>query len=358
MSCFKSSLKLNSSTARMAPTYVQNTSYQLSTISPEELQDTVINILDIVFTCGLFHLLNVSGVVTNLLNILILTKYGLHETTSLILFSFSLSDLFCSLLQPIRRLHCIVSRFDPFLAISIQSFTAVYLFSLPDIFLCTSILHTTLIAVERFVAVCFPLKMSWIFTTYRVKWLLFFVYLYVIALMAPTLFLVEVSWTVDHNTNKTIAVLVLSKFYKINLDRLNQYLYLGLPHLLSTSNLGVTIVCSIVIGYKITVRRKTTLSQLTPCVSKKVKDVKVIKMLLTVCVVNCCVSFPTVAIDLFIYYSNTFIQSSGKLYLLLRGFFLVVCQLKVSVNFIIYIFMSSKFTSTLNQLCHCWNQTR
>ncbi|KAK0047201.1 thyrotropin-releasing hormone receptor [Biomphalaria pfeifferi] len=332
-----------------------NSSYPLSTFSPEEFQDFVISIFDLVFTCGLFHILNVSGVVTNGMNILVLTKYGLHDTTTLLQFSLSVSDLFCSILLPFRRLHCIVSQYEPLLAISIQSFTHVYLSSLPDFFICISLLHTTIIAVERLVAVCLPLKMSMIFTTSRVKWLLLFIYIYVVVLIAPTLFLVEISWIVDPSTNKTIATIVISKLYSKNLDIFNQYMYLGLSHVLSTSTLSISIGCSIVIGYKITVRRKTILSQLSPCVSQKVKDVKVIKMLLTVCVVNSFVSFPTLAMNMYIYYSNTFIQSSGKLYLLIRGFFFILCQLKISFNFILYIFMSSKFNATLNQIYHCRN---
>lgn len=312
--------------------------------------------LDIVFSCGLFHFLSVSGVVTNIINILILSKYGLQETTSILLFSLSVSDLLCSIFQPIRKVHCIVAHFDPLLANNIESFTKVYFLYIPDFFVAISILHTTLIAVERLVAVCFPLQMPWIFTTYRVKWLVLFIYLYVIVLMAPTLFLVELYWSVEPITNKTVLLYMYSLFYMSHFDSISQYLYMALPNLLLTFTLCVTIVCSIVIGYKITVRRKSTLTQLSSSVPKQFKEVKVLKMLLTVCVVNCCVSLPTVIIDLFLLYSDTVKLLSNKLFFLLRSCYINLCQLNATINFIIYVFMSSKFASTLNQVFLCVNK--
>ncbi|KAK0047209.1 thyrotropin-releasing hormone receptor [Biomphalaria pfeifferi] len=340
----------------MAQTYL-NSSFPLTTNTPQANKDWVITILDMVFNCGLLHCLSVSGVLANIINILILSKYGLRETTSLLLFSLSVSDLFCSLLQPIRRLHCIVAQFDSQLANNMRSFTVVYFFPMPDIFVSISILHTTVIAVERLVAVCSPLRVSRIFTPRRVKGLLLFIYLYVIVLMAPTLFLFDFFWTLDPSTNRTTGVFTLTQFYKSSYDSMNQYMNMGLTNLLVTFTLAVTIICSIVIGYKITVGRKSTLVQLSSSVSKEVKDMKVIKMLLTVCVVNACVSLPTVTINLFLLYSNTLIQSSGKLYYLLRSFIIVLYQLNASINFIIYISMSSKFASTLNKLCLCKNKT-
>ncbi|KAK6997891.1 thyrotropin-releasing hormone receptor [Biomphalaria glabrata] len=308
----------------MAQTYL-NSSFPLTTITPQANQDWVINILDMVFNCGLLHCLSVSGVLVNIINIVILSNQ---------------SEDFI----------------DSQLANNMRSFTAVYFFPMPDIFVSVSILHTTVIAVERLVAVCAPLRVSRIFTPRHVKWLLLFIYLYVIVFMAPTLFLFDFFWTLDPSTNRTTGVFTLTQFYKSTYDSMNQYMNMGLTNMLVTFTLGVTIVCSTVIGYKITVGRKSTFVQLTYSVSKEVKDMKVIKMLLTVCVVNACVSLPTVTINLFLLYSNTLIQSSGKLYYLLRSFIIVLYQLNDSINFIIYISMSSKFASTLNKLCLCKNK--
>ncbi|KAK0047202.1 thyrotropin-releasing hormone receptor [Biomphalaria pfeifferi] len=143
----------------MAQIYL-NSSYPLPTFFFQEPQDVVINIIDLVILCGLPPLLSVCGLLTNILNILVLSKYGLHETTSFLLFPLSVSYLFFSILQLIQRLQSIVAQFDPLLAMSVESFFRVYIDTFPSYFVAISNLHTTIIAVERLVAVCFPLKMS------------------------------------------------------------------------------------------------------------------------------------------------------------------------------------------------------
>ncbi|KAI8787992.1 thyrotropin-releasing hormone receptor [Biomphalaria glabrata] len=335
----------------MALTYL-NSSNPLSTSVLQELQDVVVNIMDMVVLCGFLPVLIFSGLLTNILNILVLSKYGLHDTTSLLLFSLSVSYLFYSLAQLFQRLHSFVALIDPLLAMSLETISVIYLGSIVGYFVSISNLHTTIIAVERFVAVCFPLKMSWVFTPYRVKLLLVIVYFYVAVLLMPSWFLYEPSWTFDPNTNKTIVAMKPTMFFKRDFESITQYLYLGLPILLSTLPFLNTVVCSIVIGYKMTVRRKTSLTKMSS-LSKDVKEKKVIKMMLTVCVVNSCVSFPILAIDLFLVYNNTLIQSLSKMYFLLHTIDTVFSQVNATINFIIYISMSSKFASTLHQIYRC-----
>uniref|UniRef100_A0A2C9LZ44 G-protein coupled receptors family 1 profile domain-containing protein n=1 Tax=Biomphalaria glabrata TaxID=6526 RepID=A0A2C9LZ44_BIOGL len=308
--------------------------------------------MDIVIFRCLLPLVSVCGLLTNILNVLVLSKYGLHETTSLLLFSLSVSNLFSSLAQLFQRLHSFVALFDPLFAMSLETISVIYLGSIAGYFASISNLHTTIIAVERLVAVCFPLKMSWVFTPYRVKLLLAFVYFYVAVLLMPSWFLYEPSWTFDPSTNKTIVAMKSTTFFKKNFVSITQYLYLVLLNLLSTLPFVNTLVCSIVIGYKMTVRRKTSLTKMSS-LSKYVKEKKVMKMMLTVCVVNFCVYLPVMAINLFLVYNNTLIQSLSKMYYLLRTFNTVFSQVNATINFFIYISLSSKFASTLDQIYRC-----
>nr|KAI8741363.1 thyrotropin-releasing hormone receptor-like [Biomphalaria glabrata] len=333
----------------MALTYL-NSSYPPSTSLFQE--DISIYIMDMVIFCCLLPLLSVCGLLTNILNVLVLSKYGLHETTSLLLFSLSVSNLFSSLAQLFRRLHSFVALIDPLLAISVETISVIYIGSIAGYFAPISNLHTTIIAVERLVSVCFPLKMSWIFTPNRVKLLLVFVYFYVAVLLMPSWFLYEPSWIFDPSTNKTIVAMKTTTFFKKNFDSITQYLYLGLLNLLSTLPFVNTVVCSIVIGYKMTVRRKTSLMKMSS-LSKDVKEKKVIKMMLTVCVVNSCVYLPVMAINIILVYNNTLIQSLSKMFYLLRTFNIVFSQVNATINFIIYISLSSKFASTLYEIYHC-----
>ncbi|KAK6997890.1 thyrotropin-releasing hormone receptor [Biomphalaria glabrata] len=217
----------------MAQTYL-NFSYPLSTSLFQEHQDAMINIMDTVMVCGLLPLFSVCGLLINVLNILILSKYGLHETSSLLLFSLSVCYMISSFLQLFPRLPSIVALFDPLLAMSFESIFGAYIATILGYFIAMTKIHMTIIAVERLVAVCFPLKMSWVFTPSHVKLMLGFVYFYVFVLLLPTAFLIEMSWTFDPSTNRTFGALTPTTFYKRDFNSINQYMYLGLLSILGT----------------------------------------------------------------------------------------------------------------------------
>ncbi|KAI8788014.1 neuropeptide FF receptor 2 [Biomphalaria glabrata] len=310
--------------------------------------------VDIAINCFFLPLVSLLGVINNSLNIIVLSKHSFQETTNIQLLSLSVCDLLCSVLQPLRRVHCLVERFDPVVGLTLKSFSMAYLFVLPDLFVSASILHTTLIAIERLVAVCFPLLVSRIFTPCRVKWTVLFLYIYAIGMLSPTLFLADFTWAYDSRYNTTRGAVVVSRFYTENYRIINEYANGTTPYLFITGPVVVILSCSAVTGFKVTIGRRATLAAMTSSAStKQVKELKVVRMLLTVCAINAAVAIPTVAINMFLMYSNSLILALGTFNYVLRSVIGLIYQFIASINFFIYVTMSSKFSKTLNNLlCH------
>ncbi|CAL1536278.1 unnamed protein product, partial [Lymnaea stagnalis] len=296
------------------------------------------------------------GIIANILNIMVLSRHTFKETTTVLLLSLSVNDLLCSVTQPFRRLQCFFEQFDPLTALTVRSISVVFLFNIPDVFVSISICHTTAIAVERVVAVCFPFQVSRIFTPYRVKWMIAFLYVYSISLMSPIFSLQDFVWIYDARYNATRGGYVLSRFYTDHIDDLNRYASAGLSNLFTTSTLATILICSVIICAKLMVGRQKELVKFSTGSNNQVRDTRVVKMLLTVCVVTFCVSLPTAVINFYILYSNTPLLSRGKVYYLLRSVICCLYQFNTSINFIIYVTLSSKFSQTYRKLIGCRNK--
>ncbi|KAK0047221.1 neuropeptide FF receptor 2 [Biomphalaria pfeifferi] len=328
-----------------------STNGQLSLLAGSSTGIDILTQVDIVLNCFLIHLLSLLGIVTNILNIIVLSKHSFQETTNILLLSLSVCDLLCSLFQPVRKVHCIAERFHPVFGLTLKSFTTVYFFLLPDIFVSVSILHTAVISAERLVAVCFPLHVSRIFTPCRVKWTILFIYVFSIGLLSPALFISEFTWVYDNSYNTTRGSVAMSRFYADHFRVLNEYASGVTPHLFISGPVMLILSCSVVTGLKLIFGRRRVLATMTTsATSKQTKDMKVVRMLLTVCAVNGAVAAPTVAIHLFLLYSNLLMLSTGLLTYVLRSLTIVIYQLIVTINFVFYVTMSSKFAKTLNKI--------
>ncbi|KAH9490771.1 hypothetical protein Btru_046961 [Bulinus truncatus] len=317
--------------------------------------EALINKFDIFFNCFCLHILSLLGVASNVLNIIVLRNHGGKETTTIWLMSMSLNDLISSVLHPLRRLNCIIDQFDPVNALTFRAISIVYLFGIPDIFISVSVFHTVAIAVERLVAVWFPLRVSRIFTVSRVKWTIGLMYAYTLILLSPTWFYLDFTYVFDKEYNATRGAYALSPFYASNYQSLNNYANGCMTYLFSTTTFLAITICSIVVAMKLTIGRRKALSKLSSVnvTSKQTKDLKVFKMLLTVCLVNSAISLPTIVMNQFLLYCSLTIVTAERVHYLLRSASLVLYQMNAAVNFIIYVTMSSKFATTLASLCPC-----
>ncbi|XP_059156174.1 neuropeptide FF receptor 2-like [Physella acuta] len=314
------------------------------------ISDELWSKLDIFLNCFLVHVLSALGIVGNVMNILVLTRYGQKQTTNLILTSLSVTDLVCSVLQPFRRLQCLVAQFDLGLSVTYRTFSTIYLYTFVDICVALSICHVAAIAIERFTAVFFPLHVNRIFTIPRVRWVIVFIYLYTIALLAPMFSRLSYQWFFDEKFNVWVSRLTLSKFYSQNYDTINFYSNFIVNNLFSSVSLFMILICSLAITVKLTTGESKRLTKSSTTASKKIKEAKVAKMLLTVCLTTVVTYLPSAVIYMCLLYANITILSSGNLYSLLQSVICVLFQFNAAVNFLIYVTMSSKFAAGYRRL--------
>ncbi|XP_059164088.1 FMRFamide receptor-like [Physella acuta] len=318
----------------------------------DDIDAIVFNVLDIFFNCFLIHVLSLLGVVANVLNIVVLSRHGMQESTNILLMSLSVSDLCSSFVQPFRRLKCLVSQFDVPSSITIRAFTFVYIYPITDFFEAISICHVTAISIERFVAVCFPLRVSRVFTPSRVCWLVVCLYGYTLGMYLPIVFRLTYAETYDVTFNVTVGLVAISQFYQENYGPLNIYSNFYLNNAFTTLTLLIILFCSVVITVQLTSRRTKLLKVNSEQTSsnKRAQERKVAKMLLTVCLVTLSAYLPTAVIYMCLLYANITVLSSDNLYFLLETIIGNLYQFVASVNFLIYVTMSSKFARTYTQL--------
>ncbi|XP_059140700.1 uncharacterized protein LOC131928642 [Physella acuta] len=305
---------------------------------------------DMFLNCFLIHALSFFGIFGNIINIIVLSHHGFKDTTNIILTSLSTSDLLYSLVTPARRLKCVISQFNIPLSTTVESITTAFLFAPSVTLIAISMCHITLIAVERLIAVSLPFHVSRLFTTSRVKRTVFIVYFIVIVMSSPVFMRLSYEWVKDEFYNAYVAVVINTRFYQDNLNVVDTYSVGFLNMLFSVFTLIIILFCSFVIIVKL--RSEFYKKQITRSMDSsksKLKEMKVFKMLLTVCLVSAVVWVPTAVLDMLQIYGDGLARTDGFSYLA-QSVNCVLYQFSCSVNFVIYVTTSSKFSATYRHL--------
>ncbi|CAG5118254.1 unnamed protein product [Candidula unifasciata] len=301
-------------------------------------------ILEILTNCIVINLICVFGIVGNSINILVLCKHGFQETTNIILVALAASDLLFCIILPMTRLKCIVSQFDPGFAVTLNTFVTVYLLMPKYVCYATSLCYVTVIAVERLVAVFFPFKVSRIFNRALVKTIVVSVPNVAIVALIPTFLALTFSWIFYADLDQTLAVVRYTKFYLDHKDFLDYYAWVGLNYFFCVSSIVITSVCCIAIGIKL---HQAAVKRETMTLRSSGYDVRVVRMLVTICVVFLVVTIPNVG--LFSYFVPNFIFTS-TLHKLIDNFCAILYAINSSANFLVYVTMSKKFARTYKSL--------
>ncbi|XP_059140675.1 chemerin-like receptor 1 [Physella acuta] len=312
------------------------------TKSTNDLSSDVYVVLDLLFNCVIYHLLAVFGILGNIFNVVVLYHNGLQSTTNIMLISLSVSDFGYSILMSVKKLKCVVYKYDPPMALTYQTFTNVFLSSLASTMIVISIFIVTIISVERLIAVSFPLHVARIFTPKNTKRTVAVTYLFAFGLMSPWFFRTSFSWSYDAAYNATVAMETYTSFYRDNYYAIGTYVF------------GVlNVFCSIVTLFIISLSSLLIVVQLQYRILKSTKsnvqELKVFKMLLVVCFVTFMVWVPTAVLDFYQFYA-TVPEKTG---LFIKSIKQILYQLSCGVNFIIFVTTSSKFSATYKQLFHC-----
>uniref|UniRef100_A0A2C9LC59 G-protein coupled receptors family 1 profile domain-containing protein n=1 Tax=Biomphalaria glabrata TaxID=6526 RepID=A0A2C9LC59_BIOGL len=324
--------------------------YPLIISSSSGISDDVLTVLDTVFNCVLIHCLCLFGIVGNIINVTVLSYQGLKES-NIMLFSLSIIDMLGSLFRQVRRLKCIVATLDIPSSITIDTFGSVVFILMDNWCLALSFFHITAIAVERCWAVCAPFSVSSVFTPRRVKILLAFLYVYTAVILSPLFYRLTLVWDTDSSSNATVARVAYTRFYRDNLEAVNLFSTIFYNNICTTAPLLTILICSLVIASKLMQERPRELAKLSSerSIVKRIKDRKVVKMLLTVCMATVVSCLPTAILSMYMVYSRTALFT-GRLYYVLRSVSDVLYQFSASVNFIIYVSLSTKFNKVYQQI--------
>ncbi|XP_059140701.1 probable G-protein coupled receptor 139 [Physella acuta] len=299
-------------------------------------------ILDLLCNCVFSYCLSLLGVVGNIISLVVLRSSGSHNTTNIMLLSLSFSDLGYSLLMFLTRLKCVLAKFDVPLSKTFQAMTSVFLSSLASTLLGVSILTVTVVSIERLVAVSSPLHVSQIFSPKSTRKILIGIYVLSFAQMTPWFYRTTFIWAFDVAYNATVAMETYTQFYRDNYFIISTYGWGYLNTLMSIVTLIVISFSSLLIVVKLRSRFvKTTKSS--------EQELRVFKMLLTVCVVTAVVWVPTAVLDMYSFYG----AAPPRVSALMTSIKHVLYQFGAGVNFIILVKTSSKFAAAFKSLFKC-----
>ncbi|XP_059154655.1 FMRFamide receptor-like [Physella acuta] len=308
------------------------------------METWLVAILDTFANCVTINIICLFGIVGNCLNITVLYKHGFNKSTNIILLALSISDLHFTILLPVTRLKCIVGHFNANLAETVDTFATVYFFMPKFVCLGSSFYYVALIAVERFVAVFYPFQVSKLFTKKRVLILVVCIFLISVGTISPTFFSFRYVWLFDPVSNQTLAHVTYTEFYVARHEFLDFYMWVGMNNFFCAVSMLIVFVCCLSICLKlvrVSVKRELMTSGAVGF------DVKVVKMLVTVCSIYLSVAVPT--ITMYTYFKPNFIFVS-PIHKLMNDVCDILYALNASVNFLVYVSMSQKFANTYRKL--------
>uniref|UniRef100_A0A2C9L452 G-protein coupled receptors family 1 profile domain-containing protein n=1 Tax=Biomphalaria glabrata TaxID=6526 RepID=A0A2C9L452_BIOGL len=284
------------------------------------------------------------GFVGNLVNMIVLRRYGFKETNILFLTSLSVADFLLTVFHALIRVRHIIEQFDIAAAFLIGSLTSIYLYTPYQMMVSINVCHITTIAVERAIAVCMPFRASNLFSRSRTKACIFFIYIFPVVMLSPALFLYQHQWVYSPVLNLTIAVGVETEFFQVNREPVMIYLSMVVGNLFSSVVPFVIIACCLIVSLKLLKRQLNFLSKVT---RKETKGLKGMKMLFSVCLVAILIAVPGIVLVNYCTFSH---MAPGVMYDLLIDISNLLCQLHSSTNFIIYVTMSNKFLKAYKKL--------
>ncbi|XP_059174432.1 endothelin receptor type B-like [Physella acuta] len=299
----------------------------------------------------IIHIVCLFGVLGNTFTLVVLTQHGFKDATNILLLSLAASDLVFSVTTSMSYMYNIVKIFDMDFASSMYAVYVTHILPVHGLSSVASFISVAVISVERFIAVWFPFHSTRIVTPKRMKIVVVSVYVYLTILILPDIFCYQFGWYFHPLQNRTFAQVYKTKFYEENEDVLEFYFWMFRNNFTSTLPLAIVIVCTTMIVAKlISSSKKRKLMTSHHVTANKVKDKRVVKMLMVVSLTYIAILLPTTIMDLYMAIAdpariviNVLVFIQNLLY-----------QINASVNFVIYVTTSSKFYQTYkNIFLHC-----
>ncbi|XP_067687273.1 FMRFamide peptide receptor frpr-18-like [Haliotis asinina] len=312
---------------------------------------------DIVY-CWFLPVLTVLGTTGNIFSCIVLIIQGLNDSTNIFLFVLTLSDTGNLLTNGIRRVQCILGKFDARLGMNYYMVTLPQMKVITIIFSRLTGVITMLISLERCVAVTRPMKVRIWFTTKRVWIMISTLIVLVVALVFPTFFTMKLNWTTHPITKAPMAYVSLTEFYTKNIVVMNWYLSVFLTIMFRFIPVVFIFTTSVTI---IIALKKSAAFQKATSSAKDEKLTRVTRMMLTICISYVIFNIPASIHQAFVFlYPEYNLRGFEKnVFYLVSAFGQLAEATNSAWNFVLYFALSEKFAATLKRLlcCSCKNLT-
>ncbi|CAL1542139.1 unnamed protein product, partial [Lymnaea stagnalis] len=290
-------------------------------------------------------IVGIIGIVTNIINMLVLFRHGMDDSTNIVLFGLSASDLVYSFCETYGRLIGITIRVDLFLARTLSPVYVVCLMFIGTFGMVTSVWLVSLISIERMIAVCFPFHVSRLMSPIRMRSMVVFVFTFVALLYSPSCCVYYLDWSFDPRYNRTLLTYFERKEFNDNIWWIFIILLYIFPAFASSVPMIIILVCTLATILKL-IRANKNVGNSSSSRAKRVKEMRSIKISLIICG---CMAFS-------ILIPNAFLDAfyiPEDLFRLIRAFAQLAVQINATMNFFIYVALSSKFKSTCLNLIQC-----
>ncbi|CAL1546966.1 unnamed protein product, partial [Lymnaea stagnalis] len=306
--------------------------------------------IKIILNGYLVFFMSMTGVIGNILVIIVVYCQGLKDTPQILMMSLAASDALFSTATLVMHFPDIIFIVDSYLATTFLTYINVYVVEIYYFTIVLSFCTFPLISFERLIAVYFPFQVSRICTPIRIKCILMCLYVYSLATTIISVSFFFPVWLQDPSSNDSYAVIARTNFFQTNFEVIIVYETITLMYLLSIIPVFLTTICCLMIIVKLVRNSRSRLSQ-AKIKTKNSRNMQVVKMLLTVCMMSCLSSIPTVAIDLFNQAGREQVRNmSENFYIVLQTVNQILYQVSPTSNFFIYLIMSSKFSATFKKM--------
>ncbi|KAL8572782.1 hypothetical protein ACOMHN_030364 [Nucella lapillus] len=330
-----------------------------SVSSPVPLQGLISSqtkhvIVDVI-SCGVQPIPLLLGIVGNLLSLVVLSYQGVKQTTNIILIGLALADLLYVGMCTMTMVECIFRRLHyARLAQTIQVLSVVHLEKLANVFSLVSRWYTCFVAVERFIAVLYPLRASSLMQKNRMLVASGLLWVFAFLSRVYHFLLFEAKEKYDPEQNITEQVAGPTTFLVENLQELRIG---GILTALLSRYIPVLIVfvctCFILRSLRASLAQRREMTHAVSG-SEAAQQLQITKVLVSICLVFLLTSLPQIAINIarLLFAEKGFLDVGRyrNSHAVVTSVVLFFNILNSSVNVVFYVFYNQQFRATCRRL--------
>ncbi|CAL1529157.1 unnamed protein product [Lymnaea stagnalis] len=279
---------------------------------------------------------------------LVLFRHGMDDSSNIVLIGLSLSDLIYSCSETYTRIMYITARIDSFIANNLLSVYVAFFLYISTYGTSTSVWLVALISIERMIAVCFPFHVSRLMSPVRMRFMVVFVFTFVAIFYSPSFCMYYLDLVFNKKINRTVLTSFKRKEYIDNLWWLSIFLEYILPSFMNAVPMITILTCTFATIVNLIKANKNS-AKISNSRAKRVKEMRSIKIALIIC---CSMAFsiliPTAFLDAYSSYGLN-INTTMIIYAIDQ----LAVQTNATMNFFIYVALSSKFKSKVLKMFQC-----